>query len=104
MLVHAGLWHGTEEEASITVPAKLPNALAALGLDKAVGYLWMVPQDVCALPTAASGTFVPPEEGPTPGTVYVPYTISLGVPLYNSGLCTIVSSSLRGIFSGSMKP
>ena len=90
----AGLWHGTEEEASITVPAKLPSALAALGLEKAVGYLWMVPKDVCALPSAASGVYVPGDE--KRDTVYVPYTISIGVPLYNSGLCTMVRTMLLG--------
>lgn len=82
----AGLWHGTEDECSIAVPAKLPSALAALGLDKAVGYLWMVPQDVCALPCA--GVYVPDDN--VAASVYVPYTVSLGVPLYNSQLCTMV--------------
>lgn len=88
--VRAGLWHGTEEESSIAVPAKLPSALAALGLEKAVGYLWMVAQDVCAMPAAAAGVFVPEDSSPAEA-IYVPYNICLGVPLYNSGLCKMVS-------------
>lgn len=77
------MWHGTEEEASIAVPGNLPNALASLGLEKAVGYLWLVPQSVCTLPTPGADQEASP-------TVYVPYNISLGVPLYNRGLCSMV--------------
>jgi hypothetical protein len=86
--VCSGLLHGTEQESNLAVPANLPTALSALGLDKAVGYLWMVPQDVCQLPAAARGMFMP-DDGPQ-SSVYLPYNISLGVPLYDRALCTMV--------------
>jgi hypothetical protein len=74
------MWHGSSEEASIAVPSQLPDAMHALGLDKAVGYLWTVPQSVCTLPTA----------GKTVDVIYVPYKVSLGVPIYNRALCAMV--------------
>jgi hypothetical protein len=84
--VSVGLWNETNEDAQIAVSARLPQALHTLGLDKALGYLWMIPSSVCQMPTAGTSAGV---------DLYVPYHVSLGVPLYNSALCKLVRPSHR---------
>lgn len=78
---HAGLWNESNEEAQVAVPAQLNSTLQDMGLDKAMGYLWMVPQNACRNCTNSTSSA---------GDVYVPYKVSLGLPLYNSTLCKMV--------------
>eukprot|EP00892_Ulva_mutabilis_P007530 jgi/Ulvmu1/5149/UM021_0166.1 len=81
-----GLWNESNEEAQIPVPGRLLETLRTMGLDKAMGYLWMVPQNVCTNRTNSSGSAA---------DVYVPYKLSLGLPLYNSTLCKMICRELR---------
>lgn len=77
----AGLRLQPQEPYTVRVPGALESALRRLGLEDAIGYMWMIPANVCSMPGSTQ---------PRLGCVYVPYDISFGAPLYNPALCRMV--------------
>jgi hypothetical protein len=61
------------------MPSALPSVLSKMGLDAAIGYLWVMPASTCCLPGS--------EASSKAGSIYVPYDVSFGAPLYNPSLC-----------------
>ena len=77
----------SQEDCSIALPGSLPSALRNMGLDSAVGSLWVVPASACCMPGSAASKKA--------GSLYLPYDISFGAPLYNPSLCRQVRISLK---------
>lgn len=64
------------------VPKSLEPALRGLGLEDAIGYMWMIPASACCMPGSSASAKA--------ANVYVPYDFSFGAPLYNPALCRMV--------------
>lgn len=78
----AGLWLHNEEPAVVTVPASLQQALRSLGLERIVGHLRLFPAQMCCLPAKQHAAAASARDA-----YFVPYAVSLGVPLYKPALC-----------------
>lgn len=87
---NAGINHGTDTVATVRAVPGLVNTMRALGLENTVGHLWMIPTTACSTPSA-----VPASNGPV---LHVPYTVSLGMPVYHAALCKLVRTNLDAPF------
>ena len=82
----AGIMYGSEESVAIHVVPGLVNTIRLTGLETSVGHLLMIPLSACTSPSMLAAKA-------DDSHLYVPYAVSLGMPVYNVALCRQVSSS-----------
>lgn len=76
--------------ATVRAVPGLVNTMRALGLENTVGHLWMIPTTACSTPSAGPASNSP--------VLHVPYTVSLGMPVYHAALCKLVRTNLDAPF------